>query len=79
MIGIGIVLRRHASLRLGRRLPGRGRVRCDGDEAGGRSWEDMASDGTWRDRRESSVSIMVVVEFIEGRTWSGGVQQPPSS
>lgn len=79
VIGVGIVLRRHASLRLGRRLPGRGRVRCDGGEAGGRSWEDMASDERWMDLRDSSVSIMVVVAFVEGRTWSGGVQHPPSS
>lgn len=49
VIEIGIVLRRHASLRLGRRLPGRGRARCDGNDVGGRSWEDMASDGSWMD------------------------------
>ena len=61
-IVLSIVLRRHASMRLGRRLPGRGRVRCDGEEVGGRSGEDMASD------EGSNISVMVGMVFVECRT-----------
>lgn len=71
---IGSVLGRHAGLRLGRRLPGRGRVLCDGDgdgnhdDVGDRAREHKASDEVGMDLRESNIAVMVEVVFVERRT-----------